>query len=209
MSHREFLEKIGLYSNYIIIAVASLVSVFFFPFVGSTVGLALVLPDTIAGWIVFIATKLCVGGINVLIFHCFVAQAKINVREHPNYIAANRILEEEEHHTKPLSPKEFFLREYGIKGASVFLLSVLSAFSLAQAVLSFDLIMMLTYVFTILGGVVAGFLEMKKVEDFWTYDYYNYAKDILANKRKLASSATGGSPILESSNCSSATGTTD
>ena len=51
--------------------------------------------------------------------------------------------------------------------------------------------------------------EMKKVEDFWTYDYYNSAKDILANKRKLASSAAGGSPILESPNCSCATGTTD
>jgi len=205
MTHREFLEKMGLYSNYIIIAIASLISVFFFPFLGSTVGLALVLPNTVAGWIVFVATKLCVGAINVLIFHCFVQQAKVNVREHPSYLEARRILDEEDHRDNvPLSPKQFFAREYGVKGASVFILSVLSAFSLAQAILAFDLVMMLTYIFTIVGGIIAGFLEMKKVEDFWIYDYLNYAKDYRLHKRKLDSSNIGGSSVLESSDNSCA-----
>lgn len=184
MTHREFLEKIGQYSNYLIISICSVLAVFFFPFLGSTVGLELELPNTTAGWIVFVVTKLCVGALNLLIFHCFVAQAKINVRDNANFKQANQILQEEEPQNKPLSPSAFFLREYSFKGVSVFVLSILSAFSLAQAVLTFDLIMMLTYVFTILGGVIAGFLEMKKVEDFWTYDYLNYAKEYRASKRK-------------------------
>lgn len=177
MTHREFVERISQYSNYIIIAVASIISVFFFPFVGSELGLALTLPDTIAGWIVFVGTKLWVAAINILIFHCFVSQARLNVKENKRYLEAEEIMLHTSNAAKPLSPQQFFVREYGVKGSSVFIVSVLSAFSLAQAVLTFDLLMMLSYLFTIIMGLIAGFIEMKKVEEYWTIDYPNYAKE--------------------------------
>ena len=209
MTTREFLARVSQYSNYIIIGVASMLSVFFFPFVGSTVGLQLSLPNTVAGWVVFIATKLCVGFINILIFHCFTTQAKINIKDDPSFKLAEELLRTTEpEQMKPLSPKEFFTREYTIKGTSVFIVSILSAFSLAQAVLTFDLMMMLTYIFTIVMGVIAGFLQMKKVEEYWTIDYLNYAKErqrefaakaLEASKESEASGNNiGGASILES-----------
>ena len=209
MNRREILQTVGLYRNYIIMALVSLMCVFFFPFLGSVINLQLQLPNTAAGWIVFIMTKLCVAAINVLIFHCFVSQGKENVKDDPRYLEATQIMQEQpKREGKILSPEEFLTKEYSVKGGSVFVLSVLSAFSLSQAILSFDLLMMLTYVFTILGGVIGGWLEMGVVEDFWTYDYLIYAK---AKQRELAaktleedkgsescSDNIGGAPILES-----------
>lgn len=177
MTHREFLDRVSQYSNYIIIAVASIISVFFFPFVGSELGLALTLPNTTAGWIVYVGTKVWVAAINILIFHCFVSQARLNIKDNPRYLEAEKIMLHTTLAAKPLSPQQFFTREYGVKGSSVFIISILSAFSLAQAVLTFDLLMMLSYIFTIIMGLIAGVIEMKKVEEYWTIDYLNYAKE--------------------------------
>lgn len=219
MTHREFVERISQYSNYIIIAVASIISVFFFPFIGSELGLALTLPNTVAGWIVFVGTKLWVAAINILIFHCFVSQARINIKENKRYLEAEELMLSTNAAAKPLSPQQFFVREYGVKGSSVFVISVLSAFSLAQAVLTFDLLMMLSYLFTIIMGLIAGFIEMKKVEEYWTIDYLNYAKEYrraeeerIAAERAMAENQAvvpscdniGGTDILVSAdnNCS-------
>lgn len=182
--------------------IASLVCVFVFPFIGSVINLELQLPNTVAGWVVFIMTKLSVAAINVLIFHCFVSQGKENVKNDPRYLEATKIMQEQEKKDgKPLSPKEFLLKEYGIKGVSVFVLSVLSAFSLSQAVLQFDLLMMMTYTLTILGGIVGGWLEIGNVEEFWTSEYLMYAKDyrerLKNDKAKLASISDSGADILE------------
>lgn len=203
MNRKEILQSIGVYRNYIIMALASLICVFFFPFLGSVINLELQLPNTTAGWIVFVMTKVSVAVINVLIFHCFVSQAKENVKEDPRYLEATKIMQEQEKKDgKLLSPKEFLGREYGIKGVSVFILSVLSAFSLSQALLQFDLLMMLTYIFTILGGIIGGWLEMGAVEEFWTFDYLMYAKDyrerLKNDQAELASVPACGADILES-----------
>lgn len=65
-------EWFSLYSNYVIIATVSLIALLVIPFLGSVLGLGWNLPNTMAGWIVFIATKLCVALINLVIFHSFV-----------------------------------------------------------------------------------------------------------------------------------------
>lgn len=40
----------------------------------------------------------------------------------------------------------------------------------------FDWISFLTYLLTLIMGVIFGVLEMKTVEAFWTEEYYEYAK---------------------------------
>jgi hypothetical protein len=57
-----------LYQNYIIIGILSAISVFFLPMLGSSIGMGFIVPNTVAGWIVYIATKLCIVTINILIF---------------------------------------------------------------------------------------------------------------------------------------------
>ena len=82
--------KQGMY--YIIIAVISFISVVFLPMLGSTLGLGWKLPDTTAGWVVWGMSRAIVATINVLLFHSFMEQAKLNVKDNEHYKEAREIL---------------------------------------------------------------------------------------------------------------------
>ena len=133
--------------------------------VGSEVGMGWNLPTTPVGWVVYVATKLIVATINVLLFHCFMQQAKLNSSSNEKYKAANEMLYKLAPQIyDPRSPLKFNKQEYGRKGVIIFVTTLLSAFALTQAILSFDYMSMLTYLFTIIMGVVFGIIQMKKAE---------------------------------------------
>lgn len=171
------MEKIKLYTYYIIIGVVSLIALLFLPMVGSSVGLEMRLPDTLVGWVVYCVTKLIVAALNVIIFYCFMQQAKVNVKDNEKYKKANDILEviEERKDRVPRSPKEWTRKQYSGKGITIFVTTILAAVSLTQAILTFDYITMLTYLFTIIMGLIFGILQMKNAEIYWTTEFYEYA----------------------------------
>ena len=174
MTKNPFLQQ---YTNYIIIAVVSVLSLVFFPMLGSTVGMGFILPTTLAGWVVYVATKLCVGLLNLIIFHSFIQQSKINAKDHPNYIKAQEILRSyKSKEYIPLSPKQFFGKEYSIKGTTIFITSILSAIALSQAILTYDIMTFLTYLFTVIMGVIAGIFEMRKCYEWYIADFLDYAE---------------------------------
>lgn len=153
--------------------------------VGSEVGLNWNLPSTTVGWIVYIVTKLIVAVINVLIFHCFMEQAKLNIADNENYKKANEMLYAIAPDVyDPRSPHLFNKQEYGKKGIFIFVTTLLSAFALTQAVLSFDYVSMLTYLFTIIMGLVFGIIQMKKAEVYWTQEYYDFAVKFVKQLQK-------------------------
>ena len=163
---------------YVIIGVVSLIAVFFLPMIGSEAGLAWKLPNTMVGWVVYVVSKLIIAGINILLFYCFMEQAKVNIQDDPKYVEANEILLKtlNAKELKPRSPQEWNKKEYGSKGISIFATSMLSAVGLTQAILTFDWVSMLTYLFTIIMGVIFGVIQMNKAEDYWTNEYWKYAK---------------------------------
>lgn len=166
--------KQGLY--YVIIAVVSVLCLVFLPMIGSEVGMNWDLPTTPVGWIIWVVVKLIVAAINVLLFHCFMEQAKLNVKDNPNYKRANEMLYKIAPKVyKPRSPKEWNKKEYSVKGVSIFVTTMLSAVALTQAILSFDYMSMLTYLFTIIMGIIFGIVQMKKAEVYWTQEYYDFA----------------------------------
>lgn len=170
------MDKAKQWMYYILIAVVSLVALLFLPMVGSTVGLEWNVPDTIVGWIVWIAVKLIVAIINVLIFHAFMQQAKLNIKDHPNYIAARDILVEQKiKNVIPKSPEKWNAQQYGKKGTMIFITTALATIALTQALLTFDWIAMLTYLFTIIMGLIFGIMQMKTAEEYWIDEYYRYA----------------------------------
>ena len=107
----EFYDKWQQYQYYVIIGIVSLVALFFLPMVGSEVGLAFQLPNTVAGWIVYTTSKLLVAGLNVIIFHCFILQAKVNIKDNPNYLEAVNLLQDLEvgKIINPRSPQQYFI----------------------------------------------------------------------------------------------------
>ena len=64
----------------------------------------------------------------------------------------------------------------------IFVSSILSAIVLAEAILVFNLAVFLSYCFTVIMGVVMGYLQMRQAEDYWTSEYLAYAKDQEAAK---------------------------
>ena len=161
---------------YIIIAVISFITVAFLPMVGSTVGLQWNLPDTTVGWIVWAVTRLVISIINVLLFYSFMEQAKLNVKDNERYKEANEILlksKKKEH--EPKSPSKWQAEQYGKKATKIFLGSAMSVVAFGQAILSYDWVSMLSYIFTLAMGLIFGVMQMKKAETYWTTEYYAYA----------------------------------
>lgn len=179
------MDKFRLYKNYAIIGIISLFCLFFLPFTGSVVGMDFILPNTPAGWIVYIVNKIIVATVNFLILYCFVSQGKMNIKDHPNYIKAyNMLLENvEEDKYKPKSPKQHSFEVYGKKGVMIFITTIIGLVSLGQAVLTFDFVTMLTYFFVITTGIIFGVIQMGAEENYWTDEFLKYAI-MITNERK-------------------------
>lgn len=176
----EFKQKINLNFYYCLIFILSLLVLFvapmFSPNVNSDAALGFDVPKTPVGWAIYIVTKLFVACVNLLLFHCFVKQARLNILDNENYKKACEILRKylpNEYH--PRSERQYFSQLYRKKGILIFLTSVLSAVVLTNAVMAFDLTSFVTYVITILMGLVLGVMKMKDVESYWTGEFYDYA----------------------------------
>lgn len=177
------MDKVKQYLNYIIIGIVSLIALLFLPMLGSTVGLNWNIPNTLVGWIVWVTVKLIVATLNVLTFHCFMQQAKVNVKDNENYKRARDILiNQKEKEVLPKSPNKWNSQQYIKKGTTIFITTGLSTIALTQAILSFDYVSMLTYLFTIVMGLIFGTLQMKTAEEYWTDEYLQYA---LMKEREL------------------------
>lgn len=170
-------RKIQDYLYYIMIGIVSLCAMFVIPCLGSSVGMEWNFPNTIPGWIVFVSSKLTVALVNILIFHGFIKQARINVRDNPAYLEAMQILNEIGRHTYiPRSIAEINRKEYTSKMTTIAITSLFSAFSFSQAILSFDITSLISYAITVVFGIIFGLLEMKKYEDYYTHEFVDYAK---------------------------------
>lgn len=172
--------------NYIIIALLSILAVFFLPFLGSTVGLAWNIPNTVAGWVVYIITKLCIVVINMLIFDQFMKRAKINVKDNPYFKQAEEILVEKELEEEPL-PAEFYINKmYRSKMLTTVIFTILGVVGFSNAVLTFDWVSMLTYIFTIIIALVFGWISMAEAEQVWIEKHYRYAKKVQLERQSKA-----------------------
>ena len=191
--------KQGLY--YIVVGVVSFISLVFLPMIGSTIGLGWNIPDTEVGWIIWVGSKIIVATLNVLIFHCFMCQAKLNIKDNENYKKAREILLDVKlKEIRPRSPRKWNAEQYGKKGVTIFITSSMTVVALTQAVLSFDYISMLTYLFAIIMGLIFGILQMKTAEEYWTREYLEYA---LYRQELALKQAEQGSSIATQENTQS------
>lgn len=179
-------EKLNQWLYYVIIGAVSFVALVFLPMLGSSVGLAWAVPTTVVGWIVWITSKIIIATLNVLIFHCFMLQAKVNIKDDPKYNEANRILtSSKDKGYVPRGPSTWITQQYRNKGITIFITSALSVFALSQAILTFDYVSMLTYLFTIIMGLIFGILQMKSAELYWTTEYWEYAQTKITEQETL------------------------
>lgn len=170
-------NKINQYLNYGIIIVISLLTLFIIPLLGSEIGLKWTIPNTVAGWIVWSISNLISAILNVLLFHAFIKQGKINIKDNPNYLKAKELLEQNDTlDYVPMSPTKWHGKEYRNKALTLFFCTILGTIGLGQAVLTFDVVKFIAQIISLVIGLIFGVLEMKAVEEYWTVEYYEYAK---------------------------------
>ena len=196
-------DKLSLNFYYCLIFLLSLVVMtvapMFSPAVNTDLGIAAVFPHSPIGWAIYVCTKLFVGIVNLLLFHCFVKQARINIKDNARYIAASKIYEM--YHPReysPRGPKQYFGQLYRKKGIMIFVTSILSAVVLTNAILAFDLTSFVTYCMTILMGIIFGILKMKEVEAYWTGEFYDAA--MVLQRKYQAQESMANSPINDNVN---------
>lgn len=178
------------YLYYGLVGVISFIILVFLPMLGSDTEMGFNFPNTTSGWCIYILSKIVVSVMNVLIFYCFMEQAKVNVRDDPHYKEANEILQKIlDKKYLPRSPRIWNTQQYSTKAVSIFLTTLMSAFVFTNAILTYDWVTALTYIFTLIFGLIFGVLQMKSAEKYWTNEYYLYAlmrkEEIEQEKNKI------------------------
>lgn len=180
------------YANYGIIVLISLVSVIFLPMLTSDITGTFEWPETALGWTIWIATKICVAIINIIIFYCFTNQAKINVRDNERYKEANEklnALNKQSEYT-PRSPKTYQRKQWTTKGITIIITSIASAFVLGESLMRFEKETFFSYLFTIFICVIFSYISMRNNEDYWVSEFPEYVdnlvKEALKETPKLA-----------------------
>lgn len=189
------------YMYYGLICLISLITLFLVPMLGSEAGLEWQVPNTPVGWIVWIISNICTSILNVLLFHGFIKQAKVNILDDPNYLEAVRLLQVHEIETVslPLSPKVWHSKQYRNKGLWLFIGTLAGTIGLSQAILQFDGVKFLSQVITLAIGLIFGVLQMKTTEEYWTVEYLAYAKMKVQEKEALEEKAQTTSYIEQTS----------
>ena len=173
------------YLYYILIGVLSFISLVFLPMLGSELGMSFNFPTTTAGWFVYITSQLIAAVINVLIFHSFICQAKLNIKDNPNYLRAVELLRSNKEKTYiPRSLTRFNMKEYGVKGVTIFLGSILATVAIGEAILTYNYVKLISYLLVIIMGIIFGILECKKYEEYYTTEYLDYAEMVERQKHE-------------------------
>lgn len=162
---------------YGVIGLLTVVVLVLFPLISSGLPLALALPTTFVGWIIYIFTKLAVAAINMCIFHSFMEQGKLNVSDFWKKCMADEILHriKQQKTDIPLSPEEWLRKEYTTKGITLSITTILSCIVLSQVILAFDVIVFISYLLSTVIAITFGVMQLFKAEHFWSMDYYDYA----------------------------------
>lgn len=184
---KQVVSQYKLYKYYVMIALLSLIAVFFLPMLGSDPTAGFNFPTTAVGWVVYVTTKIFVAIINMLLFHCFMCQGKLNIKDNPYYLEACEILRKYGYYTDsndPRSPEVWLNGEYRQKGTMTTITSILSAVVLTQAILVFDWVSMLTYLATIVFGIIFGLFQQDAAETYWTEEFWFFAKKIEKENQK-------------------------
>lgn len=170
---------------YILAFSMSFAVLFFFPFFGSELNLKMKLPNSTAGWILYVVDKLLVSGLNLGIFYSFNEQGRINVKENEKYKKALEIVAvEKSKEYKPRSISKWKKQTYYTKGLGIVLGTLGTLVGIGNAILKYDYVLLITYVLTIIMAIICGVMQMLKAEEYYTTEFYDYAILLLKQKER-------------------------
>lgn len=176
---REINEKLKQHVYYILIFVVTLIALAVVPFFESAITGELSLPDSVFGWITYAVSKILVATLNMMIFHSFMQQAKLNVRNDQRFKEANEIMNKTKRSIYvPRSPKKWSRGQYTKKGFTLFVGTLTALVTIGEMILRFNMATFVTTCITVAMAVIFGVMQMMVAEDYWTGEYWDYAKNV-------------------------------
>lgn len=181
------MDKVRQYLYYILIGVISFLALAFLPMLGSTQDISWGLPQTSAAWAVWIMSRVAASVLNVLIYHCFIRQGELNTRQNEDRKKAEKMLNklDKNKEKKPIGPAKFLARQYIRKVPMIAASTFLSLLAFGPALLVFDFVVLIAYLFGVIISIVFGILEMKHVEEYYTVGLLEYAEWRVKNEENM------------------------
>ena len=106
------------------------------------------------------------------IFVLFDLQGKNNVKDDPKYLTAyNKLYETKDKEYIPLSPSKYKVKTYGLKALTLSINSVLLAFVVMEMVFTYNYMLLISYLISMIMAVIGGVMQMKKAEIYWTEEF--------------------------------------
>lgn len=160
------------YMYYGIISMLVVVALVILPMIDTSGVLGFKLPETPLGWVMYIVIRGLVGVITFLIFVSFDEQGKVNILEDPRYLAAyNKICATKDKNYIPISPHRYKIQTRGIKGLTLSISMTITAFMVIEAILTYNLSVLVAYGFTIFMSIITGIFQMQKASTYWTEEF--------------------------------------
>lgn len=183
-------ETLKSISAYLIISIILILVMFIAPFFAGGItgeGWDYYLPSTTAGWVEFWAIRAGTMVGNMAVFILFKQQAKINSRNHPNYLKAEEIINSQftTREFIPRSPKQMNAKEYTTKGIFMVIFTLGESIVIGSMVLNFDIVTFISCLTSSVTAVLFGWWTMIKNEIYWTDEYLKYA-EYVQRKNELA-----------------------
>ena len=106
------------------------------------------------------------------IFVLFDLQGKNNVKDDPKYLTAyKKLYETKDKEYIPLSPSKYKVKTYGLKALTLSINSVLLAFVVMEMVFTYNYMLLISYLISMIMAVIGGVMQMKKAEIYWTEEF--------------------------------------
>lgn len=166
---------------YIIIGLVSLLAIVIPPLINGCLNsdIALSFPQNLEGWILWglLNGGMAAGNISLLVL--FKIQAKKDVKDHPNFIKANEILNKlvgKKDVFIPRSPSKMNLQDYIHKVIAILVSTITSSIVLTSIILSFDWLTLLSCILSVLIALCVSWITMLNNEEYWIHEYILYAE---------------------------------
>ena len=191
MKSKKIREWISRYSYGICIAVIVWVALVFVPTLNTDGTVKLNIPSSTFELIAYLLIRGLVAVMVFTIFVLFDMQGKNNILDDPAYLEAYNLLNTvEDKEYKPISPKAYKLKTYGLKAISLSVSTALSAMVIMEMVLTYNWTYLLAYGLSMITALISGVMQMKKAEIYWTEEYPKWAHYIVKhlndkNKQEL------------------------
>lgn len=168
----KFREYFKQYMYYGIISALVVVALVFLPMLDTNGAMGFSMPETTLGIIAYVVIRCIVGVITFLIFISFDEQGKVNILEDERYKQAyNKLLVARDKDYIPISPSLYKLRTRGLKGITLSVSMIGTAFIIIECALSYNYSILIAYALTIFMSVITGVFQMMKSSTYWVEEF--------------------------------------